>query len=113
MTKLYDTWLMFQIHDTEISRDEALGGILVAHDKGDEAMLKKEVDEYWKMDRAVQLGYEMLLVGELSEWDWVWAAKNGHLCQKDFEWFAEDLAKSGVKSYEDFMENWYKPEKKN
>jgi len=111
MTKPYETFLMFQINDMEVSRHEAFGGVLVAADKWDKDALKKAEDEYWKTDRAVQLGYEMLLIGELAEWDWIWAAKNGHLGKKDFEWFGEDLAKVGVKSYQDYIDNWYKPKK--
>jgi hypothetical protein len=109
MTKPYETFLMFQIHDMELSQDDAFYNALKAARENNEEAIRKAEDNYHKAGRLAQLGYEMLLVGDLSDWDWTWAARSGHLCKKDFEWFAEELAKVGVISYEDYITNWYKP----
>jgi len=89
------SWLEFVVHDIDICVDEAVGEILEAHKKNDEEAINKAVEDYHKSRRMVYLGQEMLMCG-LKEWSWQWAADEGQLCERDWEWFAEDLKKAGV-----------------
>jgi hypothetical protein len=89
----------------EISLDEEVGEIVMAAEKGDLVGVREHYLEYQKMNRLVDLGYEMLLDGGLEEWDWQWASDTGHLCEMDWEWFKEDLERAKV-SKEEHDKKW-------
>ena len=89
----------------EIDMEEEVDAIVISAECGDMDGVKKHYEEYQKMNRLRTLGYEMLIDGGLKEWDWQWAADNGHLCDMDWIWFKEDLDKAVV-SKEEFDKKW-------
>lgn len=98
------SWMEFIVHDLDIYVDEAVGEILVAHKNNDEAAINKALESYHRSRRLVSLGWEMVMEG-LKEWDWKWAADSGNLCDKDWEWFKEDLEKAKINK-EEFYKKW-------
>jgi len=91
----------------EVGVNDALEDMLLANDKGDKERFEKSYLEYTRQKRLVELGYEMMLDGKLKEWDLKWSAKNGHLCNMDFEWFKEMLEKEGI-TKDNYRTEWYK-----
>ena len=89
----------------ELDVDDEVGEIVMAAERGDMAGVQKHYEEYQKMERLRNLGYEMLIDGKLKDWDWKWAADGGHLCDMDWEWFKDDLEKAKV-SREEYDKKW-------
>jgi len=92
-----DTNLKFLLADLYVSKEVSISGIVNGAEKNDMGEVKKEYLNYMKKDRLYELGLVMLLDGKLTDWDWKWASDNGHLCNKDFEWYKEDLEKHNIK----------------
>ena len=68
--------------------------------------------KYEKLDREYDLGLTMALERGNSDWDgwdWKWFAEEGRLCDQDFEWFKEELAKAGI-TEEEYHNEWTKKE---
>ena len=89
----------------ELDVDDEVGEIVLAAEKGDLVGVRKHYDEYQKMSRLSNLGYEMLIDGGLKECDWQRAADGGHLCDMDWEWFKADLERAKV-SREEYNKKW-------
>jgi hypothetical protein len=102
---IIDNTLKLLITDMEISRDEAVSGMLSGHYHEKYDKIQECFKQYEKYDRLVRLGYQMLLDGNLEDWDWKWAADTGYLCDMDWEWFKEDLEKAGI-NREEFEKKW-------
>ena len=49
-------------------------------------------DDYYKQKRLIQI-YLECIAEKCERLEWRWLFDEGHLCEKDFEWFAEPLAK--------------------
>ena len=106
MGYVIDSILKIQVGmSIELDVDDEVGAIVMAAEKGDLVGVRKHYDEYQKMSRLSNLGYEMLIDGGLKEWDWQWAADEGMLCDMDWEWFKEDLEEAKV-SKEDYDRKW-------
>ena len=105
MSKI-DSFLKFQVYDLGIHRDEAVSGIVIAHEKKDDDGVKKSYKDYQLYDRMIQIG-ESMIDGGLENWDWKWVANEGHLCDMDWkeEWFKDNLEKAGV-SKEEYDKKW-------
>lgn len=104
-----DSSLKFLIADLEVYRDESVGEILVGYDEKNDEKVQSGFKNYRKYDRLISLGLEMLIDGQLEEWDWKYAADYGWLCEMDFEedWCKKDLEKVGI-TKKDYLENWEK-----
>lgn len=87
------------------SLEDAVADIVTAHENNDDDGVRKHYLEYQKVNRLIDLGYQMLFDGKLKEWDWQWASDNGYLCDMDWEWFKEDLEKAKV-SKEEHDKKW-------
>jgi hypothetical protein len=96
MSYLIDNSLKFLIQDLEIYDGEYVGGIMDGHDRNDNQKVKENFEDWEINRRMISLGYQMLIDGKLEEWDWKWAAKNGKLCDMDFEWFKREFEKEGI-----------------
>lgn len=83
---------------------EAVGGILVAHDKKDEKGIKDALVEYERIDKLIDHGMIQLEAGQ-KDWSWKWLADTGNLCDRDWVWFKDDLEKAGVSKAE-FDKKW-------
>lgn len=104
MENTMDSILEIQVWDLEIYRGEAVGGMVLAHEKRDDIEFEKCLEDYKKMDELCKIGYDMMK-GGLTEWNWKWVADNGHLCDMDWIWFKEDLEKAGVNK-EEYDRKW-------
>jgi len=85
--------LMLELEDTVYN-------MLDACKKGEEEATNKYLEEYNKLNRLIELGYEMIIDGKLKKWDWKWLYEGGKLSQMDWLWFGKDLKESGLSEEE-------------
>lgn len=105
MSYLIDTSLKFTIMDADLSINDCVGDLTVAYETGNKEAIEKAWDQYHKFRRFVALGYLMLLDGKFDNWNWQWAADEGHLCDMDWVWFKRDLENANVNK-EQFDKKW-------
>lgn len=105
MSFLLDSGLKFLVADLQVSLDDNVGEILVGHENKDEKAIQKALEDYDKNCRLFNMGLQMIIDGNLKEWDWKWLAERGNLCERDWEWFGERLREAGV-SKEEFDKKW-------
>lgn len=77
----------------------------IAHEENNEERLKK-YKEYEKYDRLFKIGQNQIKCG-LKNWDWKYLAEGGHLCERDFEWFKEEIENAGI-DIAKYIEKWYR-----
>ena len=105
-----DTDLKFTLAMLDTERSNAVGGILVGHNNKNDDEVNKAFEEYNKFDRLMGLGLKLLVDVGLKEFDWKYAAAHGWLCEKDFEWFNDELTNEGIFK-NDYLANWKEWEK--
>jgi hypothetical protein len=98
-------WLFFIVSDLRIYEEEAVYALIDAHVKGDQIEIDKATDYYQMRNQLVSKALEHIECGKKDKFDWKWLADEGKLCDKDWEWFKEDLEKAGV-SREAFDKKW-------
>ena len=96
--------LELQIHEIDLCLDEAVIGMVIAHEAKDDKKFKEEYLEYDKNRSMLKMGYSMAEHG-VEIWDWKWVAETGHCCDQDWMWFEEEFVKAGI-TREEYNKKW-------
>ena len=87
--------LSLKVHEIRLCINDLFYGALEARKENNEEKVKEIMDSYEQNQRLLHLGIEMI-EESLEDFDWQWAADEGQLCERDWEWFEKDLGKAGV-----------------